>query len=33
MFAMSIVSLISITLAFLFGQRYLAKGIAATGGR
>ena len=33
MFAMSIVSLIPIFLAFLFGQRYLVKGIATTGGK
>jgi len=33
MFAMSIVSLIPIFLAFLFGQKYLVKGIATTGGK
>jgi multiple sugar transport system permease protein len=33
MFAMSIVSLIPIFLAFLFGQRFLIKGIATTGGK
>ena len=33
MFAMSVVSLIPIFLAFLFGQRYLVKGIATTGGK
>jgi len=33
MFAMSIVSLIPIFLAFLFGQRFLVKGIATTGGK
>jgi pectin-derived oligosaccharide transport system permease protein len=33
MFAMSIVSLVPIFLAFLFGQRYLVKGIATTGGK
>jgi multiple sugar transport system permease protein len=31
MFAMSIVSLIPVFLAFVFGQRYLIKGIATTG--
>ena len=31
MFAMSIVSLIPVFLAFLFGQRFLIKGIATTG--
>ncbi|WP_189077698.1 carbohydrate ABC transporter permease [Mangrovihabitans endophyticus] len=31
MFAMSVVSLLPIFLAFLFGQRYLVKGIATTG--
>ena len=31
MFAMSVVSLIPIFLVFLFGQRYLVKGIATTG--
>jgi multiple sugar transport system permease protein len=31
MFAMSIVSLIPVFLAFLFGQKYLVKGIATTG--
>jgi multiple sugar transport system permease protein len=33
MFAMSIVSLIPIFLAFLFGQRFLIRGIATTGGK
>lgn len=33
MFAMSIVSLVPIFLAFLFGQKYLVKGIATTGGK
>ena len=33
MFAMSIVSLIPLFLAFLFGQRFLIKGIATTGGK
>jgi multiple sugar transport system permease protein len=33
MFAMSVVSLIPIFLAFLFGQRFLIKGIATTGGK
>jgi len=33
MFAMSIVSLIPVFLAFLFGQRFLVKGIATTGGK
>jgi multiple sugar transport system permease protein len=33
MFAMSVISLIPIFLAFLFGQRYLVKGIATTGGK
>jgi multiple sugar transport system permease protein len=33
MFAMSILSLIPIFLAFLFGQRFLVKGIATTGGK
>ena len=33
MFAMSIVSLVPIFLAFLFGQRFLVKGIATTGGK
>jgi multiple sugar transport system permease protein len=33
MFAMSIISLVPIFLAFLFGQRYLVKGIATTGGK
>jgi multiple sugar transport system permease protein len=33
MFAMSIVSLIPMFLAFLFGQKYLVKGIATTGGK
>ena len=31
MFAMSVVSLIPIFLIFLFGQRFLIKGIATTG--
>jgi multiple sugar transport system permease protein len=31
MFAMSIVSLIPVFLVFLFGQRYLVKGISTTG--
>jgi multiple sugar transport system permease protein len=33
MFAMSIVTLVPIFLAFLFGQRFLVKGIATTGGK
>ncbi len=33
LFAMSIVSLIPIFLVFLFGQKYLVKGIATTGGK
>ena len=33
MFAMSIVSLVPIFLAFLFGQRFLVRGIATTGGK
>jgi multiple sugar transport system permease protein len=33
MFAMSIVSLVPIFLAFLFGQRFLIRGIATTGGK
>jgi len=33
MFAMSVVSLIPIFLAFLFGQKFLIKGIATTGGK
>lgn len=33
MFAMSILSLIPIFLAFLFGQRFLVRGIATTGGK
>ena len=33
MFAMSVVSLIPIFLVFLFGQRFLIKGIATTGGK
>lgn len=33
MFAMSIVSLIPVFLVFLFGQKYLVKGIATTGGK
>lgn len=33
MFAMSILSLIPLFLAFLFGQRFLVKGIATTGGK
>ncbi|USX53149.1 carbohydrate ABC transporter permease [Lentzea sp. HUAS12] len=32
-FAMSVVSLVPIFLAFLIGQRYLVKGIATTGGK
>jgi len=31
MFAMSVVSLIPLFIAFLVGQRYLVKGIATTG--
>jgi len=31
MFAMSVVSLVPVFLAFLFGQRFLIKGIATTG--
>jgi multiple sugar transport system permease protein len=31
LFAMSIVSLIPVFIAFLFGQKYLVKGIATTG--
>jgi multiple sugar transport system permease protein len=31
MFAMSVVSLVPIFLAFLLGQRFLIKGIATTG--
>jgi multiple sugar transport system permease protein len=31
MFAMSIVSLVPVFFAFLFGQKYLVKGIATTG--
>lgn len=31
MFAMSIVSLLPVFLAFLFGQRFLIKGIVTTG--
>ena len=31
MFAMSVVSLVPVFLAFLFGQRFLVKGIATTG--
>jgi multiple sugar transport system permease protein len=33
MFAMSIVSLVPIFLAFLFGQKFLVRGIATTGGK
>ncbi|MBE0010615.1 carbohydrate ABC transporter permease, partial [Arthrobacter sp. AET 35A] len=33
LFAMSIVSLLPIFLVFLFGQKYLVKGIATTGGK
>jgi multiple sugar transport system permease protein len=33
MFAMSIVTLIPLFLVFLFGQRFLVKGIATTGGK
>ncbi|PZG02095.1 carbohydrate ABC transporter permease [Micromonospora deserti] len=33
MFAMSVVSLMPVFLAFLLGQRYLVKGIATTGGK
>ena len=33
MFAMSIVTLVPLFLAFLFGQRFLVKGIATTGGK
>ncbi|SEE84116.1 carbohydrate ABC transporter permease [Ruania alba] len=33
MFAMSIVSLVPMFLAFLFGQKFLVKGIATTGGK
>ena len=33
MFAMSVVSLIPLFLVFLFGQRFLVKGIATTGGK
>ena len=33
MFAMSIISLVPIFLAFLFGQRFLVRGIATTGGK
>ncbi len=33
MFAMSIISLVPLFLAFLFGQRFLVKGIATTGGK
>ncbi|MEK8173901.1 hypothetical protein NKH77_48150 [Streptomyces sp. M19] len=33
MFAMSVVSLIPVFLVFLFGQRYLLRGIATTGGK
>jgi multiple sugar transport system permease protein len=33
MFAMSIVSLVPMFLAFLFGQKYLVQGIATTGGK
>jgi multiple sugar transport system permease protein len=31
LFAMSIVSLVPVFLVFLFGQKYLVKGIATTG--
>jgi pectin-derived oligosaccharide transport system permease protein len=33
MFAMSVLSLLPVFLAFLFGQRYLIQGIATTGGK
>ena len=33
MFAMSVVSLIPLFIAFLFGQRFLVKGIATTGSK
>lgn len=33
MFAMSVVSLLPLFVAFLFGQRYLVKGISTTGGK
>ncbi len=33
LFAMSVVSLVPIFLAFLIGQRYLIQGIATTGGK
>jgi multiple sugar transport system permease protein len=33
MFAMSVVSLLPVFLVFLFGQKYLVKGIATTGGK
>jgi multiple sugar transport system permease protein len=33
LFAMSVVSLVPVFLAFLFGQRYLLQGIATTGGK
>jgi len=33
MFAMSIISLVPLFLAFLFGQRFLVRGIATTGGK
>ncbi|MEO3751973.1 carbohydrate ABC transporter permease [Streptomyces sp. B6B3] len=33
MFAMSVVSLVPVFLVFLFGQRYLLRGIATTGGK
>ena len=33
MFAMSVVTLIPLFLVFLFGQRFLVKGIATTGGK
>ncbi|SED13049.1 carbohydrate ABC transporter membrane protein 2, CUT1 family [Amycolatopsis tolypomycina] len=33
LFAMSVLSLLPIFLAFLFGQRYLVRGIATTGGK
>jgi multiple sugar transport system permease protein len=33
LFAMSVLSILPIFLAFLFGQRYLVRGIATTGGK
>jgi multiple sugar transport system permease protein len=33
MFAMSVVTLIPLFLVFLFGQKFLVKGIATTGGK